>query len=303
MSKLGCLITIGVAFATAMILDASDCNGQYPNFTILGHDSSTPCQRANCWCNHQRHDRRQTTVTTDPKIEIMVNGKVIAERSAGESDRSPTDVVFGSYGTNYEIRISNPSINNRGFQAQGSRRMFDIEVDGLSAMDGKPRSERKRGYILSADESSTIQGWRINDNQVKQFVVSKPGQSVAASEGTESQTGKIIVRVFRERATLNSNWNWGDYAPRTTSPWTWKRGNSGTWGSSGTGSFGAGFQGGSQRRAAPSSGSAQSQASFGISGAAGTAAGSSVDSKVRRVSFEPDTWRVSTIEFTYRVNR
>lgn len=265
---------------------------QYPSHAAFGMDTTKPCGMTGCYCMRKHVNWFERPATTNPKVEILVDGKVIAARSASQKDPLPTDVVFPSYGTVYEVRISNPlDLKARqAFHYIGNRRMFDIEVDGLSAMDGKPRSGRQRGYVLNMGGSTTIKGWRIDDDNVNQFVVSRPEDSIAANEGVVSQAGTITVRVYSEKPNASSMQPIYSFAiPAFGSHTSTSRrppSANNTWGSSQT------------QPSIQSPGPSPA----GPSGLAGTAAGATVGSKVHQVSFDTDSWRVDLLGFKYRVN-
>lgn len=222
----------------------------------------------------------------NPKVQILVDGKVLAERT-GEPSGPPTAIVFPDYGTEYEIRIDNRAPTEL-LQAPGiyrsyytRRAMFDIEVDGLSAMSGKPHSGQPIGYILGPNRASTIKGWRVNDDTVKRFVVSEPAESLSVKEGLRDRTGMIQVRVFPElsydRPVASDRIFDRQDIPR-----------------SGSLPFSTRFSLGMAHFRRPLS-------SYSSGGAAGTTAGDEALSRVNRISFVPNPYGVKTIRFNYRV--
>lgn len=44
-----------------------------------------------------------------------------------------------------------------------------LSVDGMDVVDGRPASYAKRGYVIDAGETATVDGFRSNQNQVRAF--------------------------------------------------------------------------------------------------------------------------------------
>src|SRR6056297_3487266 len=171
--------------------------------TIPRNSIGHRCSGYGCYCNNNQEVVWRGQIVS--QVEILVNGKVVGKARASGMHPQATNIVFPAYGTEYEIRVSNMKrfwntrMQNDFRTLAPERRLFDIEVDGLSVMNGKPRAGRPHGYIVKAGRSTTIRGWRIDDQAVRRFMVARPVESVAAAENTMNQIGNIKVRVYRER--------------------------------------------------------------------------------------------------------
>ncbi|QDU97978.1 hypothetical protein [Lignipirellula cremea] len=186
-------------------------------------------------------------------VEILSGDRVLARQTSQlRNDRYSLpshvpaltkEMTFPRFGIEYSIRVT-----NRGT----SRIVARVAVDGLSVMDGKPARD-SGGYVLAAGQSYTITGWRINNDRVKAFLVSKPAESEAAKQGLSSQVGRISVTAIAELPPLPQTWG---AAPSARSH---------TYGAAG-GSFGA---------------------------SAGTASGREMSSQVRSVAFKYSNQRTT----------
>jgi hypothetical protein len=97
--------------------------------------------------------------------------------------------ILGSIGQRYRLKVVNPT---------GSRVEAVVSVDGLDAVDGKPASLDKRGYIVPAHGELTIDGWRTSLDSVAAFRFSSVRSSYAARTGHDRNVGVIGVAFFRE---------------------------------------------------------------------------------------------------------
>ncbi len=80
-------------------------------------------------------------------------------------------------------------------------------VDGLDVQDGKPASFAKRGYIVGAGETLTIDGFRTSESTVAAFRFSSVSNSYAnLRHGNTRNVGVIGIAVFTEKGV---------------DPWTW----------------------------------------------------------------------------------
>lgn len=97
--------------------------------------------------------------------------------------------VMGQRGDRYSIRVKN----------QSSER-FEVvaTVDGLDVLDGHPGSFAKRGYLVDANTSLDIDGFRRSSSEVAAFRFGTVKDSYAAQTGSARNVGVIGVAVFRE---------------------------------------------------------------------------------------------------------
>jgi hypothetical protein len=102
--------------------------------------------------------------------------------------------VLGTIGERYSVVLSNPT--PRRVEAV-------ISIDGLDAIDGTAADYvSKRGYILPAYGSATIDGFRTSLDQVATFRFSSVADSYAGRLGQARDVGVIGVAFFPERAPI-----------------------------------------------------------------------------------------------------
>lgn len=118
-------------------------------------------------------------------VQILVNDRYVTTYN-----HKGDTFIEGRPGSSYKIRIKN---NDR------RRVKVVVSVDGLSVMDGQPASHNSKGYIINAYSSITIDGWRVSDDAVNQFVFGNKKSSYSAKLGEGTQNvGVIGVAVFPE---------------------------------------------------------------------------------------------------------
>lgn len=97
---------------------------------------------------------------------------------------------MGTMGQRYRIRVTNPT---------SQRVEAVVSVDGLDAIDGQTATTSKRGYIVPAFGSVTIDGFRTSMNSVAAFRFSTVSDSFAGRTGQDRNVGVVGVAIFRER--------------------------------------------------------------------------------------------------------
>ena len=97
--------------------------------------------------------------------------------------------IAGSPGHRYAV-----SIRNRA----AGRILAVLAVDGINAVSGETADWTQRGYVLSADESFDVLGWRKSTATVADFVFTALEDSYAARTGRPADAGVIGVAVFHE---------------------------------------------------------------------------------------------------------
>jgi hypothetical protein len=114
--------------------------------------------------------------------------------SAGRTFPALTDgsrvIAIGAPGERYALEIENPS---------GERLEVVASVDGLDVLDGEDASFDKRGYLVAAYSSVTIDGFRRSDAEVAAFRLGDVARSYAASKGKARNVGVIGLACFEER--------------------------------------------------------------------------------------------------------
>lgn len=126
--------------------------------------------------------------------------------------------AVGEANARYAIRIVNRS--DFAFEVIAS-------VDGLDVIAGRPASFERRGYVLLAHDTMTIEGFRTSDSSIAAFRFGKVSESYSAQMGHgERNVGVIGVAFFQERGTVpeyptrdtrlrrDANPFPGEYAPR-----------------------------------------------------------------------------------------
>lgn len=98
--------------------------------------------------------------------------------------------VMGTMGQRYRIRISNPT---------SQRVEAVVSVDGLDAIDGLTATTSKRGYIVPAFGTVTIDGFRTSMSSVAAFRFSPVSESFAGRVGQDRNVGVVGVAIFREK--------------------------------------------------------------------------------------------------------
>ncbi|MEK7628014.1 MAG: hypothetical protein AAB421_01185 [Patescibacteria group bacterium] len=120
------------------------------------------------------------------ELTVLVAGKPAREYvNANYAD----PFIEGLRSTDYELRISNRS-NHRALAV--------IAVDGLSIIDGKLASSGGDGYVIGAQKTTTIPGWRLNNNEVAKFVFASQPEAYATQMKRGGNLGIIGAAFFLE---------------------------------------------------------------------------------------------------------
>jgi hypothetical protein len=115
-------------------------------------------------------------------------------------------IGVGAPGERYAIAIENPT---------GARFEIVASVDGLDVLDGEDASFEKRGYLVGAYSSVSIDGFRQSDADVAAFRLGDVARSYAARQGKARNVGVIGLALFEERRPVA-------YEPPTwRAPRTW----------------------------------------------------------------------------------
>ena len=99
--------------------------------------------------------------------------------------------VLGSKGRRYAVRVHNGT---------AGRVEVVVSVDGRDAIDGRPSSFGKRGYVVDPWSEAVIDGFRLSDASVAAFRFGSVASSYAARMGDARDVGVIGVAVFPEEA-------------------------------------------------------------------------------------------------------
>jgi len=97
--------------------------------------------------------------------------------------------VAGAPGERYAVRIANRT---------GARILAAVSVDGVNAVTGETAAPDQTGYVLAAQQSFDVAGWRKSTTEVAAFTFTRLADSYAARTGRPDHVGVIGVAVFRE---------------------------------------------------------------------------------------------------------
>lgn len=114
--------------------------------------------------------------------------------------------AVGEHGARYQIRIDNHTSNRVEAVAT---------VDGLDVIDGDDGNFSKRGYLIDAYDSVSIDGFRRSEANVASFRFGSVSDSYAERRGKGRNVGVIGVAFFREQGS-DWDWNEGEIRRRTT---------------------------------------------------------------------------------------
>lgn len=99
--------------------------------------------------------------------------------------------VVGKPGNEYEIRVKNRS---------GEDLLAMMSVDGVNIVSGKTASATDgAGYVMAANESHSIRGWRKSMEEIAAFYFTSLGDSYAARTGRPHNVGVIGVALYQRK--------------------------------------------------------------------------------------------------------
>ena len=137
----------------------------------------------------------------------------VVDRDSGKTLRTYQSdgklYVAGKPGHRYAVRLSNRT---------GGRLLAVLSIDGVNAVSGQTADPGQSGYVLDAWESTEINGWRKNLDEVAQFNFTTLPDSYAAQTGRPMNVGVIGVAVFTERLERRHQGQRIDGAPRPIAP-------------------------------------------------------------------------------------
>lgn len=127
----------------------------------------------------------------------------LGRRSADEYYHEGSIWIEGREGNTYTIDIKNNTYK---------RMLFVVSVDGLDVLEGKLAGLNSQGYVLNANQTISIPGWKLNNQEAAEFFFSRSRDSyVNAIGGSTTNTGVIGVMIFSEKLP--------DYTSLTTLPY------------------------------------------------------------------------------------
>lgn len=112
-------------------------------------------------------------------------------------------IAVGHDGDRYVVRVDNHT---------PMRIEAVATVDGLDVIDGDDGSFSKRGYVIPANDTLEIEGFRDSEGSVRTFRFGATDDSYGSRRGKGRNVGVIGVALFRERG---SDWRWTPEEVRT----------------------------------------------------------------------------------------
>jgi hypothetical protein len=97
--------------------------------------------------------------------------------------------VAGNPGDRYAVEVRNKT---------GGRILSVISIDGINVLNGVTASTGQSGYVLNAQESFEVKGWRKNMDEVAAFYFTRLSDSYAARTARPDNVGVIGIAVFQE---------------------------------------------------------------------------------------------------------
>lgn len=101
--------------------------------------------------------------------------------------------VAGEPGERYGLRVANHTDH---------RVMVVMSVDGVNIVTGETANVDQNGYVLDAQQSYEVTGWRKSTSEVAAFSFAPLPQSYAARTGRPADVGVIGMAVFNERVVV-----------------------------------------------------------------------------------------------------
>ena len=130
------------------------------------------------------------------ELRVLINGK-----PAQEFQHKDKSFIEGRVGTEYTLQIRNHT---------PSRVLAIPAVDGISVLDGKPATASSPGYIVNANDSIEIKGFRKDMATVGAFKFCQKSKSYCNEAGAPGNNGMIGVIIFNEKLKWTTFTNAGD---------------------------------------------------------------------------------------------
>jgi hypothetical protein len=122
------------------------------------------------------------------ELQVAPNGRAAADEYLHQGNMW----VEGREGSRYVLRFINRS---------PQRVCVIFSVDGLDTIKGQPAGPNSEGYIVDANSTLEVPGWKLDSATAAEFYFNRIGKSYAAASGAStSNVGVIGAMVFREMA-------------------------------------------------------------------------------------------------------
>ena len=124
--------------------------------------------------------------TNNIELRILVRGKPITNYF-----HNGKNFVEGRDGSKFEIEV----FNRNPFSVEAV-----VSVDGTSIIDGQPAGPNSIGYLIEANSSVRIPGWKVSDTLAAAFEFTGKDKSYTTEmTGSSSNNGVIGVMAFKDR--------------------------------------------------------------------------------------------------------
>lgn len=121
------------------------------------------------------------------ELQVSPNGRAAADEYLHQGAMW----MEGREGSKYVLRFINRS---------PQRVCVIFSVDGLDTIKGQPAGPLSEGYIVEANSTLEVPGWKLDDHSAAEFYFNKIGKSYAAASGSSTaNVGVIGAMVFREQ--------------------------------------------------------------------------------------------------------
>lgn len=140
------------------------------------------------------------TTLSNLQTRILVNGKPIKNYYANGQQW-----IEARDGTSYSIEVKNNS---------NERILAVLSVDGMNVINGQEAElEPENGYVISPYSNLIIDGWRISDSEVKEFIFNfnkKESYAVKLGSG-EKNLGVIGLAFYSEKKNYRGGISYTTY--------------------------------------------------------------------------------------------
>lgn len=116
---------------------------------------------------------------------VLVNGRKVKEYR-----HNGLTFIEAKDGTEFTVEVKNH---------QYQRILAIVSVDGIDVVDGKPATEKSRGYIVNGNSADVIKGWRVSDTEIGAFKFVTSDKSYATEKGRGQNNGIIAVKLIAEK--------------------------------------------------------------------------------------------------------
>jgi hypothetical protein len=167
----------------------------------IDNDDTTSSLKSSVREAKQKGKKNMYQVLTNNSVDVLVNGNKCKQYTYDGKI-----YIEAKASSAYEIKI-----NNNGY----GRILAVVSVDGLSVLTGKPASLNDAGYIINANDSYRIKGFRYDNDKVGAFKFVCKNESYAAgiSNKAKRNCGIIGIVLYEEKIKPVVTWTPCCYPP------------------------------------------------------------------------------------------